>query len=103
MNLCRRLYGFRNSIARCPGKISASFRQQSAFIPASNESSGRACTASWRMPRGSNTPLLCSGVFDSVWISRTTRMPAALPHSISSAFVVRPCVTVHGFAVTHIQ
>ncbi len=30
------------------------------FIPASNEPSGRACTASWRMPRGSNTPLLCS-------------------------------------------
>ena len=36
------------------------------FIPASNESSGRACTASWRMPRGLNTKvseghfLLCS-------------------------------------------
>ena len=30
------------------------------IIPASNEPSGRACTASWRMPRGSNTPLLCS-------------------------------------------
>ena len=37
-----------------------------SFIPASNEPSGRACTASWRMPRGSNTKvseghfLLCS-------------------------------------------
>ena len=36
------------------------------FIPAGNEPSGRACTASWRMPRGSNTKvseghfLLCS-------------------------------------------
>ena len=32
-----------------------------SFIPASNEPSGRACTASWRMPRGSNTPLLAAG------------------------------------------
>ncbi len=28
------------------------------FIPAGNEPSGRACTDSWRMPRGSNTPPL---------------------------------------------
>ena len=31
------------------------------IIPASNEPSGRACTASWRMPRGSNTLLLAAG------------------------------------------
>jgi len=30
-----------------------------SFIPASNEPSGRACTASWRMPLGSNTALQC--------------------------------------------
>ncbi len=28
------------------------------FIPAGNEPSGRACTDSWRMPQGSNTPPL---------------------------------------------
>ena len=46
------------------------------FIPASNEPSSHACMDIWRLPRGSNTPLLaalqirypvaCSGVFD--WI-----------------------------------
>ncbi len=42
------------------------FIHEYSFIPASNEPSGRACTASWRMPRGSNTKvseghfLLCS-------------------------------------------
>ena len=30
------------------------------FIPASNEPSGHACMRIWRLPRGSNTPLLCS-------------------------------------------
>ncbi len=34
---------------------------QDIFIPASNEPS--VCNI-WRLPRGSNTPLLCSGVFD---------------------------------------
>ena len=28
------------------------------FIPASNEPSGHACMHIWRLPRGSNTPLL---------------------------------------------
>ncbi|WP_321004295.1 hypothetical protein [Eisenbergiella porci] len=30
------------------------------FIPASNEPSSHACMDIWRLPRGSNTPLLCS-------------------------------------------
>ncbi len=30
------------------------------FIPASNEPSSRTCADIWRLPRGSNTPLLCS-------------------------------------------
>ncbi len=34
------------------------------FIPASNEPSGHACMSIWRLPRGSNTPQLCCGVFD---------------------------------------
>ena len=30
------------------------------IVDGKGQPSGRACTASWRMPRGSNTPLLCS-------------------------------------------
>ena len=33
---------------------------QARFIPASNEPSSHACMDIWRLPRGSNTPLLCS-------------------------------------------
>ena len=31
------------------------------IIPASNEPSGHACMHIWRLPRGSNTPLLAAG------------------------------------------
>ena len=34
------------------------------FISASNEPSSHACMDIWRLPRGSNTPAACSGVFD---------------------------------------
>ena len=37
------------------------------FIPASNEPSSHACMDIWRLPRGSNTPLLCSV---ASWIPR---------------------------------
>ena len=38
--------------------------EQLLFIPASNEPSSHAWLDIWRLPRGSNTPLLCSEVFD---------------------------------------
>ena len=43
------------------------------FIPASNEPSGHACMHIWRLPRGSNTPLLCSA---------TNLMPRCLQRGI---------------------
>ena len=38
---------------------------EAGFIPASNEPSGHACTDSWGMPRGSNTPSLGAFKFDA--------------------------------------
>ena len=35
-----------------------------SFISASSEPSGCACTSIRRLPRGSNTPSACCGVFD---------------------------------------
>ena len=34
---------------------------RNVFIPASNEPSSHACMDIWRLPRGSNTPLLAAG------------------------------------------
>ena len=56
-----------------PGPVYHGVFISAGFIPASNEPSGHACMRIWRLPRGSNTPLLCSatnlmprcsGVFD---------------------------------------
>ena len=37
------------------------FEGKCFFIPASNEPSGHACMYIWRLPRGSNTPMLAAG------------------------------------------
>ncbi len=49
---------------RTPGGIAGKDAVRHVFIPAGNEPSGYACIHIWRLPRGSNTPLLCSVVFD---------------------------------------
>ena len=42
------------------GILHGSKNTLTGIIPASNEPSGHACMHIWRLPRGSNTPLLCS-------------------------------------------
>ena len=62
---------------------------RSFFIPASNEPSSHACMDIWRLPRGSNTPLLAAEYL----IAAGTLMPAAFlgrknkPGFIASGFI----------------
>ena len=46
------------------GRVPFYLPEKLLFIPASNEPSSHACMDIWRLPRGSNTPLLCREVFD---------------------------------------